>query len=98
MQSFGFLFIEPHPGSEAPSAGHVYLKASDPETYGTTQQDRRLLTCRSTTWSEFSKELDRLHRELEEIRREAQLRFADFTARRYRMTGFTHVPVRRRER
>jgi hypothetical protein len=38
----------------------------------------------SVNWHQFERELDRLQRELDDIRREAQLRFADSNAKRYR--------------
>ena len=83
MDAFGFLFIEPGLDHDVPAIAHVYVKsrlvshASNP--------DARLLTMGSSNWHQFERELDRLQRELDDIRREAQLRFADSSARRYRV-------------
>ena len=64
----------------APSTprAHVYLTVKVLALDG-----KLLLTSPTTGWSEFEQELDRLQTELEAIRQEAALRFAESTARRY---------------
>ncbi len=86
MDAFGFLFIEPLPERNLPAMGHVYVKPR-PAPHRRSHTDIRVLTEGSTNWSEFERELDRLQRELDDIRREAQLRFADSSAKKYVM-GF----------
>lgn len=86
MDSFGFLFIEPEPDQALPSIGHVYVRSDQPLRPGR-HRGTRVLTGQNTSWSEFEQELDRLQCELEEIRREAQLRFAGSTAKRYGTTS-----------
>ena len=51
--------------------------------YAPGRQDKLLLTRPTSTWGEFSQELNRLCHELEELRREAELRFANSSAKRY---------------
>lgn len=82
MDSFGLLFMEPLPERHLPAVGHVYVKHYRGFQARPTG-DRYVLTAGGTTWQEFERELDRLHQELDEIGREAQLRFADSTGKRY---------------
>lgn len=83
LPTLAFVFIEPSGESDRPV---VYLYAARHARRifdGEEVVDKAILTQGSTTWQEFEYELDRLQRELEEIRREAQLRFADATAKKY---------------
>lgn len=83
MDVFGFLFIEPGLDRDMPGIAHVYVKSrrvAGARFHGNAQ----LLTVGSVNWHQFERELDRLQRELDDIRREAQLRFADSNAKRYR--------------
>jgi len=82
MDSFGLLFIEPLPERHLPAVSQVYVKCHRGFQARPTG-DRYVLTAGSTTWQDFERELDRLHQELDEIRREAQLRFANSTGKRY---------------
>jgi hypothetical protein len=81
LATLAFLFIEPTAESDAP-IGYLYAKRYAVGTFGPGDFDKTILTRGSMTWQEFQHELDRLHLELEEIRREAHLRFADATAKR----------------
>ena len=82
MDVFGFLFIESGSDHEVPAIAHVYVK-SGPLPRGRATRDAHLVTMGSANWLDFERELDRLQRELDDIRREAQLRFADSSAKRY---------------
>lgn len=83
MDAFGFLFIEPGLDRDLPAIAHVYVKPRR-VSRARTNRDAPLLTIGSANWHQFERELDRLQRELDDIRREAQLRFADSSAKRYR--------------
>ena len=84
MDAFRFLFIEPGLDRDVPAIAHVYVK-SRLVSHASSNRDARLLTMGSSNWHQFERELDRLQRELDDIMREAQLRFADSSARRYRV-------------
>ena len=83
MDVFGLLFIEPRLDRDMPAIAHVYVRS---RTFSRSQRNREahLLTLGSANWHQFERELDRLQCELDDIRREAQLRFADSSAKRYR--------------
>ena len=80
--TLAFLFIEPTGESDVPVV-YLYARHYARDTFDGEDFDKAILTQGSTTWQEFQYELDRLQLELDEIRREAQLRFADATAKRY---------------
>jgi hypothetical protein len=98
MNSFatlGFLFIEPTAQADAPIA-YLYAKGYTRGTCERRHFDKMMLTQRKTTWQEFEYELDRLQLELDEIRREAHLRFADATAKTYSTTLGTSIQIIKR--
>ena len=83
MDVFGLLFIERRLDRDLPAIAHVYVRS---RTFSRSQRNREahLLTLGSANWHHFERELDRLQCELDDIRREAQLRFANSSAKRYR--------------
>jgi hypothetical protein len=76
MDTFGFVLLESTPDDKIPAIGYVYVKSS-------LRRPLYLLTAGSSTWQAFEQELNRLQRELQEIRQEAHLRFAQLSAERY---------------
>ena len=81
----GFLFIDDI-DRVGRRIAYVYAKGYNVAPCGYRHFDQTNLTSESTTWEEFERELDRLQIELDEIRKEAQLRFARATAERYTTT------------
>lgn len=83
MDAFGLLFIESGLDRDPPAIAHVYVKAHY-RSGARPDGDAHMLTVGSANWAHFERELDRLQRELNDIRREAQLRFAESSAKRYK--------------
>lgn len=83
MDALGLLFIESELHRDAPAIAQVYVKLRA-RSRAPANGDVYVLTVGSRNWHHFEQELDRLQRELDDIRREAQLRFADFEAKRCR--------------
>ncbi len=83
MDVLGLLFIESRLDRDMPAMAHVYVRS---RTLSRPQRNREahVLTPGSANWHQFERELDRLQCELDDIRREAQLRFANSSAKRYR--------------
>jgi hypothetical protein len=81
LPTLAFLFIESAGESDLPVV-YLYARRHARGTFGAEDVDKAILTQASTTWQDFEYELDRLQGELEEIRREAQLRFADAAAKK----------------
>jgi hypothetical protein len=80
--TLAFLFIDPTGESDLPVVC-LYARRYARGTFDGEDFDKAILTQGSTTWPEFQYQLDLLQLELEEIRREAQLRFADAAAKGY---------------
>ena len=95
LATLGFSFIEPTAQADVPIA-YLYAKGYTRETCERRHFNKTMLTLRKTTWQEFEYELDRLQLELDEIRREAHLRFADATAKRYSTTSGTSIQIVKR--
>ena len=89
IRSFRLLFLEPSVESNSAIA-QIYVE--DSHARG---QNRLLLTPPAATWEEFQAELHGVRMELAELEREAELRFADFAARRY-AGRLWHTQARRR--
>jgi hypothetical protein len=83
MDVLGLLFIEARLNRDMPAIAHVYVR-SRPYARSPRHREAQLLTLGSANWHQFERELDRLQCELDDIRREAQLRFANSSAKRYR--------------
>lgn len=77
------VFIESGLHRDLPAIAHVYVKSR--AVSHEANRDAPLLTVGSANWHQFELQLDRLQRELDDMRREAQLRFADSSAKRYRV-------------
>ena len=71
--TLAFLFIDPTGESDLPVV-YLYARRYARGTFDGEDFDKAILTQGSTTWPEFQYQLDLLQLELEEIRREAQLR------------------------
>ena len=82
MPSLRLVFVERYPEADVGPTAYVYVERSECAPYAPTCHDKLVLTHPTTTWSEFRQELKRLCDELEELRREAELRFANFAAKR----------------
>lgn len=95
LTTLAFLFIEPTAEPDAP-IGYLYARCYAEGIFGQRDFDKTLLSRGCTTWQEFQDELDRLQLELEEIRREAQLRFADATAKKYGAASRASSPIVKR--
>jgi hypothetical protein len=80
MATLSFSFFDRWRGS--PRAV-IYVKRSEQHGYGA---DKMGWITTANNLAAFELEIDRLGAELSEIRREAQLRFADHAAKRYRAT------------
>ena len=80
--SVRFVF-EPYREPNVGPTAYVYIETSEPPPCGPMLQNKVLLTRPATTWAEFREELNRLSDELDELRREAELRFANYFAKRY---------------
>lgn len=83
MPSLRLVFVERYPEADVGPTAYVYVERSECAPYAPTCHDKLVLTHPTTTWGGFRQELNRLCGELEELRREAELRFANFTAKRY---------------
>lgn len=84
VDAFGVLFIEPGLDRDLPAICSPVCEIP-PRLSCTAEQGCTLLTVGSASWHQFERELDRLQRELDDIRRESQPRFADSSAKRYRV-------------
>ncbi len=76
--TFGLIFLTPEPGDmpDRPRA-HVYMTDSTPgEEYDGVSKDLALITADCVSFQEFEAEIERLKRELDEIKKKAKKKYA----------------------
>jgi hypothetical protein len=83
MPRLRLVFVDRSLEADVGPTAYVHVETWESPPYVPRRQDKLLLTRPTSTWGEFSQELNRLCHELEELRREAELRFANCAAKRY---------------